>query len=224
MTNQSILDEARRKLDDEKQPYLWSDGELIQYLNNAANRLCKDALLIGDSTTAQICSIPVLPNQAAYFKDSRIIHVREARITARASPLAKKTMDWLTEHWPAWRNAEPGVPIIFCEDIDEGKITLIPPAKENDTLSLAVYRFPLAQAENTKTSREASPEFHWQFHRYLHEGILAQAYGKQDAECFDRTLMERYQGAFDRNVDRARLEMYKSRYASQTAAAHLGYR
>ena len=223
MTNQNILDEARGKLDDKGQPQLWSDDELIQYRNNAVNRLCKDALLITDSTTPAICTIAVLANQAGYTKDERIIRVREGLITARSTPLVRKTMDWMSEHWPTWRSAQPGIPIIFCEDIDEGKITLIPTPKDNDTLSLSVYRYPMLQMANTKESRDSSPEFNFQFHQYIHEGILAQAYGKQDAECFDRTLMERYQKVFDRNVDRAKLEMYKTRYASQTVAVHGGY-
>jgi hypothetical protein len=222
MTLQNILDEARRKLDDEQQPFLWKDDEIIQYANNAINRLCKDALLISDSTTAQICTIAVRVNIQTYPKDERIIHVREARITARARPLTKKTMDWLTCHWPTWRSAQPGTPILFAEDIDEGKITLIPTPKGSDTLSLSVYRFPLVQMANNKQSRESSPEFHWQFHPYIHEGILGQAYGKQDAECFDRTLMEKFQGVFERSVDRAKLAMYKMRYSSQTAGVHWG--
>ncbi len=223
MTNQSILDEARDKLDDRANPQLWSDLELIRYRNKAVNRLCEEALLISDSITAQICRITVLANQGSYAKDSRIVQVREARITARSMPLVKKTLSWINEHWPTWRSAQPGIPIIFSEDIDEGQITLIPTPKDNDTLSLAVYRLPLQEMVDSKDSREASPEFHSKFHAYIHEGILAEAYGKQDAECFDRTLMEKFQKIFDRNVERAKLAAYQSRYASQTASIHPGY-
>ena len=222
MTLQNLIDEARDKLDDAIQPYLWSDAELVRYANNAVNRLCKEALLIVDSITVAICSVAVLALTQNYAKDDRIVHVREATITPRATPLVKRNLDWLSHHWPTWRSAQAGTPIFFAEDIDEGKITLIPKPVANDTLSLTVYRFPLTQFADTSAGRAVSPEFHWEFHPHIHAGILAQAYGKQDSECFDRQMMERYEALFNRNVDKAKLDIYKKRYQSQTVGVHWG--
>jgi hypothetical protein len=45
MTFQELLDKARQRLDDTVEPYLWSDDELLDYLNQALSIFLTETLL-----------------------------------------------------------------------------------------------------------------------------------------------------------------------------------
>ena len=51
-----ILDQARSLLDDKRAPYLWTDIDLLIYLNSAIDEAAEKAKLFKDSITAEICT------------------------------------------------------------------------------------------------------------------------------------------------------------------------
>lgn len=203
MTLADLILEARTSLDDLIVPYLWSDADILSYINPSIERLCQDAYLIFDDYTTAIVTIPVTAGVYYYPKDSRIIRVREVRMDLQTYPLTMRTRDWLEHHYPTWTTATAGDPKIVCENIRTGYIRLIPTPLRNDTMRLVVYRLPLVPLSLSDTTQ--SPEFESKYHKYLKHGILARAYLKQDNEAYDAVKAEyhriRFEGSDDGKIE-----------------------
>ena len=199
MTLTEIIAQARGDLDDLISPYLWSDADLLSYINPSIEAICQGAYLIFDDYTAAIVTIPVTAGIYYYPKDPRIIRVREVRMDLQTYPLTARTRDWLEHHYPTWTSATAGTPQIYCENIRTGYIRLIPTPLVNDTMSLVVYRLPLTALSLSDTT--ASPEFEAKYHKYLKHGILARAYLKQDNEAYDIQKAEYHRNLFEGSDD-----------------------
>jgi hypothetical protein len=180
-------------------PYLWSDADLLSYINPSIDTLCQGSYLIFDDFTAAIVTIPVTAGTYYYAKDPRIIRVREVRMDLQTYPLTARTRSWLEHHYPTWTSATAGTPSIFCENIRTGYIRLIPTPLVNDTMRLMVYRLPLTALSLSDTTQ--SPEFESKYHKYLKHGILARAYLKQDNEAYDIQKAEYHRNLFEGSDD-----------------------
>mgnify|MGYP001592050679 CR=1 FL=1 len=222
LTLRDLIDENRDRLDDKTSPYLWSDKELLGYNNRAIEDLAKGAFLITDSTTSAVCQIALtLAAGASYTKSAKIIRVRECRLTGYSVPLTKVDLPWLQSRYSTWQSATAGRPWYFSEDLTTGKITFIPAPDANYTANLIVYRLPIT--ELALATMAGVPEIPEGYHKYILDGVLAQAYMKQDAETFDRTLAMTHKKIFDANVEKAFRENMQSIYTSQTASPHRGF-
>jgi len=198
MTLADLILEARTHLDDLISPYLWSDADLLSYINYSVDVICQGAYLIYDDYS-DFTIITVTAGTAYYAKDSRIVRVREARMDSGLYPVVFRTRDWLEHHYPTWPSAEAGQPQIACENIRTGYIRLIPTPLNNDVMRLIVYRLPLAPLTLDDTS--ASPEFEAKYHKYLKHGVLARAYLKQDNEAYDASKAEYHRQQFEGSDD-----------------------
>jgi len=125
MTLADLILEARANLDDLISPYLWSDADLLSYINPSIETICQAAYLIYDDYS-DFTIIKITPGIPYYAKDPRIIRVREARLDSSRYPLAWRTRDWLENHYPTWASAGAGHPQIGCENMRTGYIRLIP--------------------------------------------------------------------------------------------------
>ena len=63
-----------------ERPFYWTDQEMAFYANEIVNRICREALVLGDSTTRSVCEIPTVVNAMDYTLSSSIIYVRSAKI------------------------------------------------------------------------------------------------------------------------------------------------
>ena len=57
MKASEIISQARGLMQDTKPPYLWTETELILYLNNSVNEAAEKARLFLDSVTPAVCQI-----------------------------------------------------------------------------------------------------------------------------------------------------------------------
>jgi hypothetical protein len=221
MTLQQILDEARGTLDDQATPYLWSDVELVSYANRAEERLCEEAYLISDSSTPVVCTINLQVGVQNYAKHPSIVSVTEIWLPSLVRSVTKKTRAWLESNYHIWRSLNPGTPVYFCEEIDTGKITLIPTPNAAVQANLTVFRRPLTPL--SVTNLNASPEIPAEFHKYMKNGILALAYEKQDTECYDPQKAMKYAAMFEADIKKAFLKNDKKGYSSQTVGVHKAF-
>jgi hypothetical protein len=221
MTFQQILDEARSNLDDTEVPYLWPDTDLLLYTNRAIEILTEKGLLIIDSSTAAVCTMNLSLGTQSYTKHPKIIQVREIYLTGYTLPVIKKTMGWLAGHWPTWRSASAGLPRIFTEDYESGKVTFIPSPDQAYTANLSVFRYPLTELSLSVLG--ASPEIHIRWHKYIKKGVLYQAYSKDDSEGYDPDRSLKYEKEFLADCSQAAFEAYKLSYSSQTVSSHLWF-
>lgn len=185
MTLTEILAGARFRLSDTKQPNLWSDGELVEYLNEAINEVADQKKLFVESTLPAICQIAVLATDATgdYPYDLRITEIIRAKMRSQKLFLWRTDKLTLDFSMPDWRNTTPGAPRWIITDEQEGQITICPRSNVADTIDLTVYRLPLNQM--SVDAPDASPEIHFRHHPRLYNGIMCRAYLKDDTECLD---------------------------------------
>ena len=113
-----ILAECRGRLGDTRAPYLWSDGELVGYLNEAVNEAAEEGKLFRDSTTAAICQIAVHADDFTqdYPLDSRILEIYSAKLSGQPLPLRRRTKAEMDTLNPDWRNETSSTPWAFLTD------------------------------------------------------------------------------------------------------------
>ncbi len=127
-----IIEVARSILDDTVETYLWSNSELIFYLNEAFNELAADTLLITDQTTTAVTQIKVLSNVGEYDLDDRVLAVKYARLNSDTSygTLIKLSEDKLEQLVVDWRS-DTDTPRYFAPSSSMGHLRIWP--KFDDT-------------------------------------------------------------------------------------------
>jgi hypothetical protein len=218
MKASEIIAQARDLLSDTRQPFLWSESEMIQYLNSSINEAAEKAKLFLDSLTPAVCQITV---QAAdplpdYPLDMRVLEVKSARLNTQSLHLNRKTKDWMDKWFPQWRSASPGDPRYYLTDYSEGYLTLHPKSSADATLHLTVYRLPLVQF--TETNLDDEPEINFRHHFRLIDGILAQAYNKEDSDTLDPEKAGRHLKLWLNHIN----EMSRGRIRLHEAGEFLG--
>jgi hypothetical protein len=213
MKASEIISQARGLMQDTKAPYLWSELELIQYLNNSINEAAEKARLFLDSVTPAVCQIAVLASDPDpdYPLDNRIVQILSVKLSTQSRSLDRKTKGELDLWNPDWRNAALGDPRCFLTDYTEGNLTLHPKSSANVTLFMTVYRLPLVQF--TTENLETEPEIHFRHHYRLIDGLLCQAYNKDDSETLDPEKAARHERAWLNHIEeisRARLRIHRT--------------
>jgi len=104
MIGQELITALREsKLDDVTPPYLWSDIELLRFLNYAEVQACRRAHLIIDWTTANdsgtaatagtagqkpLCVLSLVTDQGVYNLSPKILQVKRVQLKSMTYPLA----------------------------------------------------------------------------------------------------------------------------------------
>jgi len=93
--------------------------------------------------------------------------------------------------------------------------------KVRDTLWLSTSRLPLIQLTLANWETE-SPEINFDYHPKLIDGILREAYLKQDTECYDPKASERHGTRFEMSKMLAKKEKYRLRHSSRVLRPNRG--
>jgi hypothetical protein len=175
-----ILTQSRSELDDTQPDYLWSDSELIGYANEAQEQACRRSRLIIDSSTVEICEIPVVAGVSLYPLDERILAIKDV-VDANGRVLVGATVGWMNENVSGWRSSE-GEPSAIITDFETDKLKLYPTPKVDSVIRLRVVRTQLSDM----VSEQDRPEIKSRYHRALIHWIKHRAYLKKDADTLDK--------------------------------------
>jgi len=93
--------------------------------------------------------------------------------------------------------------------------------KVTDTLNLSVSRLPLVQLTIDLWETQ-SPEIRVDYHDYLVDGILREAYQKQDSQCLDKGKAEEHKGLFEKSKAKAYNEIQRLRYGPTVLTPNRG--
>jgi hypothetical protein len=193
MTLADLIDAFRARAQDTVEPYLWSDDEVREFATDAENEAAERGRLIRDSTTPEICVVEVLEDQAGYDLDSRIISVERAKMDGATLPLKLTSTDAMDRNG-AWehRTGTPSYAVLDAEG-PAWRLTLSPIPTADGTLRLQVFRYPIGPLSSDGGN---VPEIHARLHPRLIDWMLHRAYGKQDAETYDRVKAEQAEAVF----------------------------
>lgn len=155
MTLKQLVEHIRRqRLDDfptntsqnwetDDEGLLWSNGDIVDYINQAMREYCSRRPLL-DSTTAAICQYAISPGtHVKTALDYRIVMVNSAKLASQDEALVKTYQRYLDDRWTDWRK-ETAIPKYYLENFDEESLMLIGVIAAADTLNLTVGRMPLA--------------------------------------------------------------------------------
>lgn len=180
MNLRELIKLFRSDVDDETQPFMWSNADAVEYANDAQNEAARRARLFVDSSTTAICRATITGGSPLVALDSRVLFVRKARIAGQV-PLRRMNMQDMEAHDPFWQDAMPGRPVAFIPDSDTGFLRLHPTPDDSDILLMTVVRMPLA--DMVVDGDEPEVKLHYQ--RSLRFWMAYRAYAKQDAESND---------------------------------------
>lgn len=183
----------RSDLRDEEPPYLWSDQELVRYLNTAVQEACERAKLIEDVRT-----ITLEPNVSTYQLNPSVFEIK--RVTLRDKPLDETSVEALDEECRGWESMK-GLPRWFIFEQASGtrppSLRLVRMPAQVDTLTVTVYRGALKPL--SADLDQARPEIPERFHEQLKDWLYRCAYLKHDTETLDRARAAEFEGLFATN-------------------------
>lgn len=169
---------------DKEQPYLFSDEDITDWLNDGVKEAAIRGRLIHESSNPLICNIPVMAgvttyplHEAIYEIDS--LHWISTASPERAEPIYLTSQEDMAGIWHDWRTRSHGTPEYAIQD-DTG-IRLVPAPREAGVLHIEGYRIPIAPMV-LDTDR---PEINIIHHEYLIQWALHKGFGIPDSEVFD---------------------------------------
>lgn len=190
MNVEAFLAEFRRVLADTAAPYLWSDEEVVTYLNDAEKEACERALLIEDRMTPAVCSIALVANQADYPLHESILKIK--RLAFRGRALDETSVEQMDNDDPQWETRK-GEPRQFIYSETAG-LRMVPTPVAAEPIALTVYRLPLEalSADNESGEPEVLPRHHMRLLRWVYRC----AYLKHDSETYNPDKAEIHEAAF----------------------------
>ncbi len=183
-TAQDLVSLFRAVVDDTVAPFLWSDTEVLSYIDEAQTAFARGTEIFFDSTTPGLTKVPVAPKTPFVAIDPIIIRIRRAKLSSQAHSLKIQNTTQIDSAWN-WEEAV-GSPYVLILDDTRSFGRLIPMPVIADTLNLWVYRDPLNTISAVTDNLEITdPED-------LRLGLLnymkGAAYDKNDSDIHNEVL------------------------------------
>lgn len=184
-----LINVVRLEIVDTAKPYLVSDDELLEFIDDAQNEACRRASLLIDASSS-FCTIAARAGQHSYDLNSRIIRIRRA--TFDGERLGQETTAALDAGSRGWDDMA-GFPRVYLTDWESNRIRLVPEPDDAGTLKLRVVRLPLKPV----TDEGQQLEIHERFHRDLRYWVIKRCYEKQDSDMKDDAKAALYESKFE---------------------------
>lgn len=197
----------RSQMEDQAQPYLWSDAEIYTYIDEAQDMFCRLVGGISDSTSA-VTRITVRAGETYVPLANVILDILEAERSDGAT-LRLVTRERAAEDSAYQARATAGPIAALGLNFDAGSLRVLPVPEADDVISLSVSRLPL---EEVTAGGNQDLEVDRQHHYSLLYWMKALAYQKEGAETFDRGRAEENVAAFRAYCSEASIERIQREY------------
>ncbi|MDL2342433.1 MAG: hypothetical protein QFB87_05145 [Patescibacteria group bacterium] len=217
-------------MQDSVAPYLWTNNEVYRYMNDAYRMFVRLTGGIPDSTSA-ITQVPIVAGQSYSDVSPLILKFRLAELQSDGGKITiinPEEVRKLTRiDYGVAVSIKPSTPgrithmVIGADRIAaKGQVRWIQQPLVNDVALLTVLRLPKDQiTENGSDDFEFS-EVNEEHHEHFLSWMKYRAYGKQDAETFDRGRSDNYFAEFQTYCRMAKAE--NERYASKVRVVSYG--
>lgn len=183
MTLGELIARFRSASNDKVEPYLWSDEDVIQWLNDAQEEAAIRARLIHESDSASLCEVKTTAGKAVYQLKPQMYEITHASWdedgTRSYRLLSLTSTEALDENDRYWRTRPASIPHSVIQT--DRSVRLVPAPKSDGTLVIEAYRLPKSLME----SPDDEPEINQVHHRHLVNWALHKAFSVPDAEIFD---------------------------------------
>lgn len=192
MTLGEIIALFRQQADDATSRPLWDDTELAVWANEAEIEACRRARLLIDSRTPELCQIQLVPGEAFYPLDPRIIYLRRVKLASRTIPLEHcdyRDMDW---NAPGWES-HTGQVMSYVRGLDTSQLRIYKIPTVADTVNLLIVREPLEPMVDPSDTPEINPRWH----KNLADWMLYRGYSRKEAQTSDMELALKHLAMFE---------------------------
>lgn len=223
MDSTELYARFRADVYDSREPYLWSDTEVFQYMDAAYKQFVRLTGGIADASS-DLTQLPVSAGDPWVSLDPRVIDIRRASLQSNGRELVIANHASLANYVAAYDYgfARPpridnttGEPRYLVTDLEQDRLRMIPVPVAADTIELAVHRLPLKPIKGKGEKFAEVPEQH---HEYFLLWMKKLAYSKQDAETRNDKLAERFDGEFRVYCGQAKAERGRREHRVRTVA------
>lgn len=186
---EDYLDDVTDNPDQSDEDYRWSTGFLTRAIATSEFEACRRADLIHDTTTPAVCNITLVAGTCLHALHSKITVLD--KVIYDGAEIPKVTEAGLEANYGEdWRD-DTGAPTSFLVLGRKIRLYPIPTATEaDDTVSLEVYRLPMARFTNT-------PEIPEEYHMDLCEYAAYLAYRRGDEDTKDMRKAKAFLAEFE---------------------------
>jgi hypothetical protein len=201
-------------LDDVKNPFLWTDPELLRYLNYAEVQACRRAHLLIDGTTANdfgtaatsgtagqrpLYELTLVAGTSVYNLSMKVLQVKRCQLEGMnyplVGPLTYKEADeymsgWMGTSGTVGTCSSAGYPAAFLNEPGNTITFLLAPSLAGKAF-LIISRLPLLPF-----TLNNSPEIAEAYHEGLMNWAAHLAYLKNDSETFNPEKAKYYEDIF----------------------------
>lgn len=220
MLSEELFDAFRSDVSDVSAPYLWSESEVWRYMDDAYKMFVRLTGGVPDSTS-DLTQIDVVAGEADAEVSPLILKFREARLLSTGLKLTIVNHTDLPMTGGSdygnirsmYLNKMPGPVRYMLIGKQRKLVTWLQVPVEDDTVSLIVDRLPL---DRISCEGQEFADIGEEHHEHLMLWMKSRAYGKQDADTFDRGRRDEYKKEFIAYCEFAKGEMarYKSKVRS----------
>jgi len=233
MTLEKLVEHLGTAFDDNTVPYLWSNEELTEYLNQSIDEWCRLTDANIDKTTATVTQIVVTAGTSLYELHESILKILYAYIDGEETPLEKLPTDYMLAmnglDALSDASADRDTPRYYSLDYQMGYIKLWPSPVASGTLKLAVSRLPLVELEYVTPNppgtpgTDAEPDIPVRFHRDMLAGVKYRAYLKNDADTESLKRADAAEKEWKKVIDRTIQELSLYQYMPKAIMPEYGF-
>lgn len=173
---------------------LWTNEELVGFINEAQREACRRSLLLEDTTTLSIVS-----GTSEYTLDPDILKIKYAYVNSTGKRI-EATELFEYEYMDNWFT-RTGEIESYIKDYKTNTFRPYRIPDANDTVTLFVYRLPLTAKEldwSSPTFATTAIEINSQWHVSMLYYAAYLAYLKQDVDSFDKLKATEFLGLFSK--------------------------
>lgn len=223
MTPSELYTAFRNDVVDTELPYLWTDDEVWGYMDDAYSMFTRLSGGIPDASSA-VTEIPVTTGEDRSPCSPLILKIRHAYLDSTKRKLILRNVEdpplvSLGDYGSISESADrqPGEVRAMVIGEEEGSVRWVGVPTANDVVKLTVFRLPIKRI-NEDSSDTDLDEIHYRHHIHLLLWMKHLAYGKQDAETYDKGKSEEFRLAFETYCYRASAELARQRHKNRVVA------
>jgi hypothetical protein len=211
VNSSELLAAFRSELSDSSAPYMWSDTEVYSYIDDAEKMFCRETEGVSDATTVALTRLTIIPGSEWLSLSPLVLRIHTARRldTGREVEIID-AKDMTARNWYFDGRTGPVRALVVGEEAKKARVW--PISSETVTVALNVFRLPVNRIVGAAQSLEID-EHH---HRHLLMWCKHLAYGKEDADTFDKSKSSDYEQRFYAYCRGAKAEQQRARYRPRT--------
>lgn len=216
MDTADLHDYFRSQMKDDAAPYLWSDDDIIRYMDDAQKMFCRLTGGLADATSEMTQLLASAADSRGYIPtDPRILKIRDAYRSDDGQPVEVVNYEDLPTKGLRLNSLLPGKTRYLIIGM-EAHLAVMLPASSDPTISinLLIDRLPLKDI----TDLGQKIEIDAQHHQHLYLWMQHKAYLKQDSETYDKAASDRAEAAFRTYCEAAKVEKDRAKHKTRVVA------